>query len=500
MKKATVWELILVFFVVLIGYGYFSPNAYSLPNGAAVPTSDWNANSRFDLVKAFVEYGRLDIDRYHRSQDLQTGDESYFNGHFYSDKAIGAALLGIEFYGPLFSISRSLEHDISIAVFEELIAFLAVSLICAFLAPLVYSFVKGISGSAGYALLITLAICLGTPFYFYSTVFYGHSLAGMFLFAAFFLWFHMKNEGRIKPAKTLISAGFLGYAFITEYTTGLIVILIGLYIFYVIWNLKKLLHAPVYIALALGFLAPLSLALLYNQAVFHNPFITGYSYAGLSRFSEMHSIGLLGIGWPDFTVLFYMTFHTTLGVFWQSPVLVLAFIGWVAMGRNSPYRAEALLSFGIILLYYIICSGNVAWWGGNAFTARITIPALPFFAIPLAFLPRKCYIPAIILTLVSVFQMFLVTASAPVYLETIINPISDGKYFGMFKNSIIYDVYFWNFLAGKLNTNRGLELFGLRGWSSLLPLFVAEGVLLAVFNRAANIFRTTPVPPVSKTR
>jgi hypothetical protein len=138
------------------------------------------------------------------------------------------------------------------------------------------------------------------------------------------------------------------------------------------------------------------------------------------------------------------------------------------------------------LLYFIMCSGYFTWWGGTAFTPRITIPVYPFFAIPLAFLPRKGAIAALILTLLSTAQMFLVTASSRLYLESIVDPISAGHYFGMFKNSVIYDVYFWNFIARKFTTNRGLEFFGLRNQSSFLPLFMVEAILLALFSRAAN--------------
>ena len=474
MKNAGFAEIILVFLMAIIAFGYFSPAGYFSPKG------DWNANSRLALVKAVVEEGRFEIDDY-STTTMATGDKARFNGHFYSDKAIGSALLGIEFYGPLYAISNNLGHPLDTVPFQELITFLAVGLICAVLVPLVYSFVKGISGSAAYSLLISLAVCVGTPFYFYGTVYYGHSLAGTFLFIAFLLWFNMKNDEQISLAKTLISAYFLGYAFITEYTTAIIVLLIGLYILYVIWKQKQLLRPQVYVLLAVGFLAPLTVALLYNQAVFHNPFSTGYGYEALPQFSTKQGLGLMGIGLPDLTILFYMTFHTTMGIFWQSPVLLLAFIGWVVMWRNSPYRAEGLLSFGIILLYLVIFSGYFTWWGGAAFTPRFITPIFPFFAVPLAFLPRKAYLAAGVLTFIAVAQMLFVSAASNDGLRKIVNPIADGHYYTMFENSINYNVYFKNFLARRLSTNRGSEFLGLPNLKSLLPLLVAEIILLGLF-------------------
>ena len=51
----------------------------------------WNQNSRFDLVRAIVEQGTLRIDAY----DENTGDKAFANGHYYSDKAPGLALLAV---------------------------------------------------------------------------------------------------------------------------------------------------------------------------------------------------------------------------------------------------------------------------------------------------------------------------------------------------------------------------------------------------------------------
>src|SRR5919202_1437208 len=48
----------------------------------------WNQNSRFDLSRALVEHGTLQIDAYADN----TGDKAVFQGHTYSDKAPGEGL------------------------------------------------------------------------------------------------------------------------------------------------------------------------------------------------------------------------------------------------------------------------------------------------------------------------------------------------------------------------------------------------------------------------
>src|SRR5215469_11181402 len=53
----------------------------------------WNQNSRFDLLRAIVERGTLQIDAYHTN----TQDKAHFRGHYYSDKAPGLAFLAVPF-------------------------------------------------------------------------------------------------------------------------------------------------------------------------------------------------------------------------------------------------------------------------------------------------------------------------------------------------------------------------------------------------------------------
>ena len=473
MKKTYFSEILLAFLMVLCAYGYFYSGL------------DWNSSSRLSMVKAVVDAKRFEIGLYSQ-KIMPTMDKALVNGRYYSDKAIGSALLGIEFYYPLSRIYHRLYGEqMPIDLFGDTTTLLAISLLCAFLAPLVYSCVKKISGRPGFALLITAAICLGTPFFVYSTAFYGHTLAGLFLFAAFFLWFSIRTGSDISLIKVLSSGILLGYAFITEYTTALILFLLGLYILYVLWRKQQLSNWKVLLALAVGSFIPVAVAMLYNYVIFKNPFSTGYAFEAEPAFSMNQNTGFMGIGLPNLRVLYEMTLNTTMGVFWQSPVLLLAFVGWVVSFRKSGYRAEAVLTLGAVLVYFLTVSGYYLWWGGGAFTPRDIIPVLPFFAIPLAFLPRKTHLAALVLAVVSIAQMLIVTAAKSTGLKEAIEYLTYHQFEPMFQNSMIYKVYFPNFMAQSLAVNRGQEFFGLSGFTSLLPLIVLEAAILVLFFRVA---------------
>ncbi len=479
MKNNNRREALLIFLIVLIAYGYFFAQ------------QDVNTDSRLALVKAIVEEKRLEIDSYHDSV-LNTIDKAYYNGHYYSDKAIGTSLIGVPIYYVILKISIWLGYAIKIKAFKQLLTFFAISLISAFLAPMLYLFAKQISNSARFALLVTAAICVGTPLYTYSAAYYSHALTGMMLFAVFFIWFRARSEGTVSLAKTSLSGFLLGYSFISEYPTALIAAALGLYILYILWEQKRLADWRIYFSLIAGAAIPLALMMVYNFSIFKNPLAMGYQHESDGFYRASQATGFMGIGWPDPKALFYMTFHTTMGIFWQSPVLLMAFAGWVAMWQSFKYRLEALFSFGAILLYFVVFSGYFAWWGGLAFTPRFIIASLPFFGIALAFLSHRARIATFLLALVSITQMFIVTSTFYAGLKTMLGSVSLDSFFPMFKNSIIYNIYVPNFLAQILTPNRGEEFFGLSGHLSLLPLLMAETILLTAF------FLVTRIPKIDE--
>ena len=83
-------EAALLGLLLLATYAYF------------LPAPAWNESSRFDLVRSLVERQRLDIDPYH----LNTEDKAFRNGHFFSDKAPGAAFLAVPGYAAYYAWLR----------------------------------------------------------------------------------------------------------------------------------------------------------------------------------------------------------------------------------------------------------------------------------------------------------------------------------------------------------------------------------------------------------
>lgn len=472
MKKALpanlIREAILVFLMVIIGYGYFSSER------------DVNINSRLALVKAFVDEGRLEIDSYHNAE-LYTVDKSYYNGHFYSDKAIGASVLGIFAYYPVRWIYAHEGVRLTPRLFREWLTFLAVSLPTALIAPFLYVLIKQITASASRALIITLAVSLGTSLYKYGTAFYGHSLAAVFFFLAFLIWFYARQRKSVSLPLTFLSSFLLGFMVVTEYPTAVLVLLSSFYILFTLYQTGQLSNWRLYAIMAAGFIIPICIQLYYNNSIFGTPFTTGYSHEASETFKAAHANNFMGIGLPDLRIFLYQTFHPSLGIFWQSPILILALIGCFFMAKKEEYHIEIFFILGASILFILLISGYYMWWGGVAFTPRHLIPILPLFALPLAFVPEKASIPLLIAGLISIFQNLLMAASGYEGLPEYLNALLDGKLIPTYTGMLIYIVCLPNLINDQMMNNRGLQLLDLHGPLSLCPLLLLELGCLAVY-------------------
>jgi len=231
-----------------------------------------------------------------------------------------------------------------------------------------------------------------------------------------------------------------------------------------------------------GGMVPLILLMLYNWLSFGSPLTLGYANEYLSGFRELHSEGLMGIGWPNFVTLIYMTVHPMMGLFVQSPFLLFFVGGLVVMLRERRLWVELLFLSLTILIYFLVVSGFRLWWGGDAFTVRHLIPILPFFGIFMIYLPRKYHFLFVGTGLISFFQMLI--ASATIYhpFHGIIVEILNKGFVSSWKTSLLYQKVLPNLLHNDLCLTWGRVYFGLESWyfNLAVPILVA-GILLILF-------------------
>ncbi|RME01284.1 MAG: hypothetical protein D6812_08355, partial [Deltaproteobacteria bacterium] len=332
-----------------------------------------NVYSRLDLVYAIGETGRLSIDPYHGN----TIDKSYHEGHYYSDKAFGASFLGVLPYLLLEALSAG--FDPPEAFFRWGVTFLTISLPSAWLILLLLrSFSPESPPLEGcgrlFAFLVALGYAFGTPAFPFATLFFGHQLAGIFLFFSFLvLW---RRRGHWGWA-TVFAAGLLsGAALLTEYPTGLLIGWIGLYL---LWERRSIRLLGLFSVAAI--LLPIVLVGWYNAFCFGDPLTFGYRTHAFAYFQEEMSHGFMGITYPRLSALLTILFSPSRGLFFLSPFLLLLFPALLRLWRQERSLAVMIGGMGATALLF-----NAAYYqpgGGYSFGPRHIVPLLPFLVVPI---------------------------------------------------------------------------------------------------------------------
>ncbi|MBN2042495.1 MAG: hypothetical protein JW754_01690 [Candidatus Aenigmarchaeota archaeon] len=439
---------ILIFLLFLVCFSYFY-----VPGG-------WNENSRFDLIYSMAHNGTLWIDSYHEN----TQDKSYFEEHYYSDKAPGSSFLGLIPYMIFYPLLPNPDAS------EYLIRFLVVSLPSAFMCLLIYRISGEFTKKEKHRLLVTIAYGLGTLVFPYSVMFYGHQIAGVLVLSSFYLIF--RNQRRLTH-EHLFSVGLMmGIAAITEFPVAIISVLMFFYALKVLENRENI---SFFIA---GIIPPLILLFSYNFLCFGSPLSLGYSHLVFQDSIGYQSQGFLGVSLPDPYALYGILLSPYRGLFFFSPFLLLCIPGFYHFYRNHRLRKEFWLFFLSVLAFILWNSAYSVWWGGWATGPRHLIPVIPFMIIPVMMYTREFdewrERAAIALAAISVFLVSLVTITDP--------NLPEKTYHPLFQHTLPM------LARGEIGMNFG-SILGLHGWFSLVPLAAALAIiswLLVRENRRKN--------------
>ena len=384
----------------------------------------WNQNSRLALTRAVVERGSIDIDDSHQT----TGDKSLRDGHYYSDKAPGASWMAIPAYAALHGLRQALDlspPSFTVATLDPLDALeldgdvpdellpgdklsyspahrvalglcaLATSglstlaVILALFVAVAHIFDHGLSRpgvstaprtrsreARDAALTTCLVYGLCTPALAYATAFYGHQPAASGLFCA---WVLVQIPTRLSGRGAALLAGSLcGLAVTCEYPSAAPVSLLTLY---AIWA-----RGPRFAAWMAVAGLPWAVALaLYHQAAFGHPLSIGYDHLARPEFAEGMRVRY-GVGAPSLTNVWALLFGNHRGLFFASPVLLLAPVGLASWLMRAPSgsRAPWVVPVAVCVFYVLFNSGYYMWNGGAAFGPRHCLPMLPFLALGIA--------------------------------------------------------------------------------------------------------------------
>ncbi|HKR03017.1 MAG TPA: hypothetical protein VJY62_00160 [Bacteroidia bacterium] len=303
-----------------------------------------NTVSRAVFVKAVVDDGSLNVDKYHE----QSIDIAYVNGHYYSDKAPLPAIITMPFYYFLQKIGFTKGNDLIYTAGN----FLAGSLPFALIILLTFFFMQQKDPKPENVFLCSLPF-IGSFVFIYSGTFFAHALTSFLVLAAYIL---------IRKKENYFLAGLVsGMAVLCEYP---VFIIAAIWAIQILVNKKKL--KPVLLFISAGI--PFGIFLL-----FYNYKITGNAFDFLYNHQQNFPAGAENLGFsklPRGEALFQLSIGIYRGILFFAPALIaLLFIFF----RFKNFRNSAVLKDYFILpciIYFLAICTNVAWYGGWCYGPR----------------------------------------------------------------------------------------------------------------------------------
>jgi hypothetical protein len=462
-------------------YGLAAIACLAIGYATVIHSLGWAETSNFALVRAFSD-GKPEIDRWH----WETKDKAWHDGHFYSVKAPGLALVTTPAYEALTrtggteaaadlsrharegGASRWAREGTSKGLYSDdperaeavrtnieesapmvwALGLVGVVLPAFALLLLIRYVVERIE--PGYGAAAAVAIGAGTMILPFATLFFSHVMSAMLAFAAFVLLWR-ERAGPPRPLLLAAAGALAGFAIVTEYPLGLAAVILGLYAMR-----RSLKRGAAYAAGVAAGIAPL---VAYNVWAFGSPTHSSYRGAVAIQGDTGHDVvglndgGFFGIDLPDFQIALDLLFANK-GLITLAPILALALAGLVLLHRRG-LRAEAYVVGGLFLAYLTYNSGYWLPFGGGSPGPRFLVPVIPFLALPLAVAWRRW--PATALALAAVSAVLMATATATL-------PLIGNDDIG----------YWWHIVELETFEHTIASIAGFdNGWLALAPFIVA---------------------------
>ena len=472
---------LLISTAVFISYAYF------------YQAGGWNQNSRFDLVRAIVEQGTLRIDAYHEN----TFDKAYYQGHYYSDKAPGLALLAL----PVAALARPLLRATGIdpASPRALVAtsyfatLFAVALPAALACGCLFLVALRLGSSNGGAAFAALSMGLATPIWAYATLFWGHALAGSCLLFAFAAGVMLRSGEHARSDFLWGSAVGLsaGWATVTEYPAAPASMILALFALAQVWRGGWSRRLGTAVGISVGAIACIAVLMVYQYRAFGSALHPGYAYYQEGIFPWMKH-GYLGLTYPRIRVMLKLLFGFRRGLFIISPVLAAAPFGLILLWKNRATHGAAVTASGIAAYYLLFNASFLAWDGGWSYGPRYLGAGLPLLCLGLApawssanRLWRRVLLALPVCGAFFSLMAVSTTAQPPdVFRCALFQYLAPSFWAGQMSINRLSVLTLSENAGGQTHGAFNLgELMGLHGLPSLIPLFVIWGLSAFVWKR-----------------
>ena len=314
-------------------------------------------------VEAIVDYHQFGVENVKAWP--MTSDSWGYNGHTFSNKQPGQAMIGAAVYAQLRMLGVSFARDKVLAA--ALIIFFTSAFLTALAAVALYRLARDLSGrkSIIWPLSASLAWGLGTTAFAYTGIPHHDVIATDLMVIAFYLLVEIRN-GSLDPNLTKLAAFFSGLFLALTITTSMLhffmVAIFGLY-FLTLRRWRLL------IPFAIGGVAGIMPMLIYDTINFGNPFLpaamANYKFTGYDP--EVFFF----LDWSNFVEklrAYYVQIN------WYLPVLWFGLAGLIFLRAEARREQLFLVAAIAVLVFYIT---NVEGLGTCAYGPRYLLPIMP---------------------------------------------------------------------------------------------------------------------------
>jgi hypothetical protein len=380
----------------------------------------WGANQEvnYALTRAMVEARTFAVDDFTVHEgDIANGR----GGHIYSNKPPGLPALAAVPYAFQYALQqrRIVRFRDYWRTNKQLVTIEICGIAGALIPPILFLYGRRVLGvSAWSAALVALMIAFGTIVFPYSTMLFAHVPSALFLLLAFVLL-------RTRPFLAGVAAGIAGMCFLIAGVAALILVILsrrsatkdleiaGGFAFRDPSPSSRLRMTGLFIAGG----APFAIALaIYQWICFGSPFVTSLERSGYSQ----QGLVLGFFGKP--THFFDLLVPEYRGLFFTSPILLFALIGFVFIWRR--FRADAIAILAITLVFLLSIASFNGWHGGAAFGPRYLVPIIPLLGIPMMFAAHRWRAEWLVLGAISIAINLAATAVDPMPIDGMEHPLS----------------------------------------------------------------------------
>lgn len=328
----------------------------------------WNLQHAW--VESLAERGTMHVDgsatprfALERLGDYWTAPD----GHSYANSAPGTYLAAAAVYSVLYrALGITYRERFDLA--STLVTFLTTGLASAIAFLLLYGLARRATGSRTGGLWVAAAYAFGTHAFPYAGVLYQHLTAAALFVAAFALAFARRRGGQAEGARPALEGLLVGLGLTCSFAFLPMALAIAGYCLFPPGRRRTAL----FLAGAVVGLLPL---MAVNALYFGGPLTTVYDHSQDPNLTR-YRLSWAAVAWR---ARFYFTDPTT-GVFYYSPVLLLAVVGLWLGPRDLRRERLAIAAGGLLTLGHLFV---VHGTGEAQFPPRLLIPVLPFLALGL---------------------------------------------------------------------------------------------------------------------